>query len=135
MCQTGRESASPFDAKSFTRRERLRLQHVVHGREVHQEARKTMKVDKHECPTDVIKPLERTAFNLPASAINDAIAIWQKRCELMLKAKGGLFVEGGPNVVLCKTIATFSYKLGASVKLRKTLTALVVGPHRKRRAL
>ena len=54
-----------------------------------------MKAEKCETHADFIKPLDRTAFNLPASLINDAVGSLQNRCRLLLKAKGGLFVEGG----------------------------------------
>ena len=54
-----------------------------------------MKAEKCETHADFIKRLNRTACNLPASLINDAVGSLQNRCRLLLKAKGGLFVEGG----------------------------------------
>ena len=54
-----------------------------------------MKMDKHETRDGFIKRLDRTAFNLPASLISDAIESLHNRCKLLLKAEGGLFVEGG----------------------------------------
>ena len=56
---------------------------------------KTMRADKCETRTGFIRRLDRTAFKLPKDLIDDAIASLHNRCQLLLKAKGGLFVEGG----------------------------------------
>ena len=39
--------------------------------------------------------LDRTAKALPSSYIKDAISDMVRRCDLLFKAKGGLFEEGG----------------------------------------
>ena len=56
---------------------------------------RTMKADRHEARDAFIRHLDRTAYNLPASEIEAAIGSLQHRCQLLLKAKGGLFAEGG----------------------------------------
>jgi hypothetical protein len=54
-----------------------------------------MGADKHETRAQFEQRLDRTARQLPASFINDAIGNIQKRCQLLHKAQGGLFEEGG----------------------------------------
>ena len=50
---------------------------------------------KHETRAQFEQRLDRTARNLPSSFIDDAIGGLRKRCQLLFKAKGGLFEEGG----------------------------------------
>jgi hypothetical protein len=52
-----------------------------------------MKDAKSETRCEFIRRLDRTAFGLSEEVINDAIGSLQRRCQLLLKAKGGLFVE------------------------------------------
>ena len=59
----------------------------------HQE--RCMKDDKRETRIDFIKRLDRTAKSLTREQINKAIGSLHRRCQLLLKAKGGLFQEGG----------------------------------------
>jgi hypothetical protein len=59
----------------------------------HQE--RCMKDEKRETREEFIKRLDRTAHSLTREEINKAIGKLHKRCQLLLKAKGGLFVEGG----------------------------------------
>ena len=59
---------------------------------------RSMKHDKHETREAFIKRLDRTAKNLPTITVEEAIGDLRKRCQLLLKAKGGLFVEGGRKV-------------------------------------
>ncbi len=54
-----------------------------------------MKADKHETRTQFENRLDRTAKSLPAAFINASIGNLQKRCQLLIAAKGGLFEEGG----------------------------------------
>ena len=52
-----------------------------------------MKDARSETRSEFIRRLDRTAFGLSEETINDAIGSLQRRCQLLLKAKGGLFVE------------------------------------------
>ena len=53
-----------------------------------------MKTGRCESCTAFVTRLDRTAFKLPASLVNGAVGSLQNRCQLLLNAKGGLFVEG-----------------------------------------
>ena len=56
---------------------------------------RNMGSEKYETRAEFEQRLDRTARRLPASFINNAIGNLQKRCQLLYKAKGGLFEEGG----------------------------------------
>ena len=56
---------------------------------------RNMPANKKETREQFVKRLDRTAANLPASVINKAIGNMQTRVQRLLKAKGGLFEEGG----------------------------------------
>ena len=51
--------------------------------------------NKKETRGDFIKRLARIAKALPATFVNKSIMDLKRRCELLYKAKGGLFEEGG----------------------------------------
>ena len=50
---------------------------------------------KKETRADFERRLNRTAKNLPKTFIDKSIGDMRRRCDLLLKAKGGLFEEGG----------------------------------------
>jgi len=52
-----------------------------------------MKKDRRETRDDFIKRLDRTALNLSKETIDNAIGSLRRRCQLLLKARGGLFAE------------------------------------------
>ncbi len=54
-----------------------------------------MPASKKETRKDFEARLNRTAKRLPPSFINKSIGDLQRRCQLLLEAKGGLFEEGG----------------------------------------
>ena len=54
-----------------------------------------MGTEKYETRAEFEQRLDRTDRRLPAAFINNAIGNLQKRCQLLYKAKGGLFEEGG----------------------------------------
>ena len=51
--------------------------------------------DKRETRQAFIKRLARTAKALPEDFINKSVSDFKRRCELLYKARGGLFEEGG----------------------------------------
>lgn len=56
---------------------------------------KKWKKNKWETRAQFQARLDRTAKGLPSSYINKAISDMARRCDLLFKAKGGLFEEGG----------------------------------------
>jgi hypothetical protein len=54
---------------------------------------RNMKDTTKETKEAFIRRLDRTAFGLSETTIDDAIGSLRRRCQLLLKAQGGLFVE------------------------------------------
>ena len=52
-------------------------------------------VSKRETRSEYISRLRRVALSLPRKTIDKAIAHMKIRCQLLFKAKGGHFEEGG----------------------------------------
>ena len=59
------------------------------------EQERKMPPSKRETRQEFERRLDRTAANLPKEFIDKAIGDMRRRCELLSKAKGGLFEEGG----------------------------------------
>ena len=57
------------------------------------EQERNMKDAKKETRDQFIRRLDRTAYGLSGEAVDKAIGSLQRRCGLLLKARGGLFVE------------------------------------------
>ena len=56
---------------------------------------RNMKDAKKETREQFIRRLDRTAHSLSEDFINNAVGSLQRRCQLLLKARGGLFIESG----------------------------------------
>ena len=66
---------------------------------------------------DFERSLGRTAANLPGAFVDKAVGDTRRRCELLSKAKGGFFEEGGGHAAPCKRTLVAGLRLVSDFQL------------------